>query len=48
MGVELGQLNVIAIAFLAIGYWFGDKPWYRTRTAIAAVGTWWFIEWVFL
>jgi len=48
VGVELGHLTVIAIAFLTIGYWFGDKPWYRTRIAIAAVGAWWFIEWVFL
>jgi hypothetical protein len=50
VGVELGQLTVIAIAFLAVGVWFGHRPWYRTRIAnpasllIAAVGTVWLIQ----
>ena len=54
VGVELGQLTVIALAFLTVGYWFGGKDWYRTRIAIpaslviAAVGTYWFVERVFL
>ncbi|EPX83624.1 HupE/UreJ family protein [Salipiger mucosus] len=54
VGVELGQLFVIAVAFLAVGYWFGRKPWYRARiavpasVAIAAVGSYWFVERVFL
>lgn len=54
IGVELGQLAVIAAAFLAVGYWFGNKPWYRTRIAmpaslvIALVGAWWFVERAFL
>jgi hydrogenase/urease accessory protein HupE len=54
VGVELGQLTVIAGAFLAVGMWFRNKPWYRSRIAtpasaiIAAVGTWWFVERVFL
>lgn len=54
VGVELGQLTVIALAFLAVGYWFGGKDWYRTRIAvpasllIAAVGAYWFVERVFL
>lgn len=54
IGVELGQLTVIAIAFLVVGYWFGHKPWYRTRIAmpasavIALIGVYWMIERVFL
>jgi len=50
VGVELGQLTVIALAFLAVGYWFGGKPWYRARIAIpaslviAAIGAYWVIE----
>ena len=29
VGVELGQIMVILVAFLLIGYWFRDKSWYR-------------------
>lgn len=54
IGVELGQLAVISAAFLAVGWPFGGKPWYRARVAIpasvaiAAVGAWWTVERVFL
>ncbi|MEM8732542.1 MAG: HupE/UreJ family protein [Pseudomonadota bacterium] len=54
VGVEFGQLAVIAAAFLCVGLWFGQKAWYHARIAvpasavIAAVGAWWFIERVFL
>lgn len=54
VGVELGQLAVIAVAFLLVGYWFGKKPWYRRAIAvpasavIAMVGGYWFVERVFL
>lgn len=54
IGVEFGQLFVIAVAFIAVGYWFGTKPWYRARIAtpasavIALVGGYWFVERVFL
>lgn len=54
VGVELGQLTVIAIAFLAVGLWFGKKPWYKgyianpASAAIALVGAYWVIERVFL
>lgn len=54
VGVEFGQLTVIALAFLAVGYWFGSKTWYRkviaipASLAIAAVGAYWFVERVFL
>ncbi len=50
IGVELGQLAVIAGAFLAVGLWFGRKPWYRQAIAIpasvliAAIGAYWFVE----
>lgn len=53
IGVEFGQLSVIAIAFALVGYWFRDKPWYRARIAvpasilIALVGAYWFVERVF-
>ena len=54
IGVEFGQLTVIAAAFLAVGLWFRHKDWYRARISvpasllIAAVGAYWFIERVFL
>ncbi|MDQ2088623.1 HupE/UreJ family protein [Marimonas arenosa] len=50
VGVEFGQLTVIALAFLAVGAWFRDKPWYRARItnpvslAIAAIGVFWVLE----
>lgn len=50
VGVEVGQLAVIAIAFVLVGYWFRNKPWYRTAIAIpasiaiAAVGAFWVVE----
>lgn len=53
IGVEIGQLTVIAIAFLLVG-WFASRAWYRARIAvpascvIAAVGAYWFVERVFL
>ncbi len=50
LGVELGQLAVILLAFLAVGLWFKDRPWYRRRVVlpasalIAAVGLYWTVE----
>lgn len=50
IGVELGQLAVIVLAFLATGLFFRDKPYYRRRivwpasAAIAAVGLFWMFE----
>jgi len=49
IGVELGQLAVIALAFLVVG-WFRHRPWFRRRIviplslAIAAVGLYWSLE----
>jgi len=48
LGVDCGQLLVIAAAFLAVG-WFKNKPWFRRRIAIpcslaiAATGICWAI-----
>jgi len=48
--VELGQLAVIASAWLLVGLWWKTKPWYRARLVqplsalIAAVGVYWTIE----
>lgn len=50
VGVELGQITVILIAWLLVGKWFSKKPWYRTRivvpvsAVIAAIGLYWTIE----
>ncbi|MBI1338793.1 HupE/UreJ family protein [bacterium] len=49
VGVELGQLSVLALAFLAVG-WFIRREWFRARIAvpaslaIAGIGAWWTIE----
>ena len=54
VGVELGQLTVISLAFLAVGMWFRNRPWYRSRISIPAslviaiIGAYWFFERVFL
>ncbi|MEZ5541601.1 MAG: HupE/UreJ family protein [Pseudomonadota bacterium] len=47
VGVELGQLAIISLAFLAVGLWFANRNWYRQvivvsgSLAIAAVGLYW-------
>ncbi len=53
VGVELGQLSIIAICFLLVGFWFSQKDWYRAYVvipgsiAIGSIGGWWFIERIF-
>jgi hypothetical protein len=53
LGVETGQLTVIAIAALALA-WYRQRPWYHRRVvvpaslAIAAVGVYWTIARVLL
>ena len=48
-GVELGQLSVIALAFLVVGWW-RERSWYRQRIVvpasglIAAIGIFWTIQ----
>lgn len=50
IGVELGQLAVITVAFLTLGLWFRNRRWYRARISvpasvvIAVVGAFWFAE----
>ncbi len=50
VGVELGQLAVISLAFVLVGHWFGDREWYRRRVVlpasagIAACGVIWTIQ----
>jgi hypothetical protein len=52
IGVEFGQLAVIAMAFALVG-WFARKEWYRraisipASCAIALVGAYWCVERVF-
>jgi len=49
VGVEFGQLAVVAAAFAAVGWW-RERPWYRRRVvvpaslAIGLVGLYWAIE----
>ena len=50
IGVELGQLAVIAAAFLAFGVLFGNEKWYKRRIgapvslAIAVIAAFWVLE----
>ncbi len=49
LGVEVGQLTVIAFAFVCVG-WFRSQPAYRARVtipaslAIAAIGAFWTVQ----
>ncbi len=53
IGVELGQIAVILIAYLLIGIWFSKEAWYRKRVvypmsvAIALIAGYWTIERIF-
>ena len=50
IGVELGQLAVITLAWIATGWLFQHQPWYRARivrpasAAIALAGLFWTVE----
>jgi hypothetical protein len=54
IGVELGQLAVIAAAFVLLANPFGRQTWYRPAIAIpascliAGIGVWWTVERVFV
>jgi hypothetical protein len=49
IGVELGQLSVITLAFFSLSWWFKDKPWYKQRIVyplsaiIASIALYWTI-----
>lgn len=49
VGVELGQLAVVAVTLLALG-WVRNKPWFRTRVVVPAsvtiglVAACWFLQ----
>ena len=50
LGVEAGQLTVLAVAFCVVGAWLGRRSWYHARVevpasiAIACVGLYWTIQ----
>lgn len=50
VGVEVGQLAVVAACYALFGAWFSDRRWYRARIsvpmslAIAGIAAWWFVE----
>lgn len=53
VGVELGQVSVILLAWALVGRWFGQKPWYKRRVvvpasvAIGLMAAYWTVERVF-
>jgi hypothetical protein len=54
IGVEMGQLTVILLAFFLAGKWFGQKSYYHKRVVIPAslviilVAGYWTVERIFL
>lgn len=50
LGVEIGQLTVVLLGFITLGYWFNKKDYYQISIAnpisiiIGLVGAYWFIE----
>ncbi|MEO5570382.1 MAG: HupE/UreJ family protein [Bacteroidia bacterium] len=53
VGVELGQITVILIAYALIGKWFSKEIWYRQRIVyplsamIALIATFWTVQRIF-
>src|SRR5579871_2613992 len=53
LGVELGQITVIILAFLLVGKWFGKKPYYTklvvipASVIIALIASFWTIQRIF-
>ena len=54
VGVEAGQLTVIAVAFLLVGWYCSKQTWYRSRVvvpaslAIACTAVYWTVQRIFL
>ena len=54
IGVELGQLSIIVLAFVSLGYWFNKKTWYRqiivipSSLMISLLGLYWTYDRVML
>ena len=50
VGVELGQITVISIAFISLNFWFKNKDIYRRfilipgSSFISIIGVYWFLE----
>ena len=50
VGVELGQISIIVLAWWLVGKWFNKKPWYKKRivipvsAVIAVIALYWTIE----
>lgn len=53
LGVELGQICVVLIAFAAVGMWFKSRHWYHKRIVvpasllIAVIAAYWTVERIF-
>ncbi len=53
VGVELGQITIILLAYFLIGKWFCNKVWYKERIAfpissvIACIALYWTVERIF-
>ena len=54
VGVEIGQISIILLAYLLIGKWFSSKEWYKDRivypisTIISCIAIYWTIERILL
>lgn len=50
IGVEMGQITIILLAYFLISKWFSDKPWYKERivypisSIIGCIALYWTIE----
>ena len=50
LGVEIGQITVIILAYMIVGIWFGKKSWYHRRIVIpvslviAVIALYWTVE----